>query len=287
MKRITAANENSSTSNDHSQKAKTDWTERLKLVNKQLAQACLMMQKSVPAYEVLTAISSDLLEQGFTDDQIAIAITRVTRECDWLTPKAIIERIPGGAKDDGRPGVEQAWTMCPKTEDESTVWTDEMAIAFGSARRLLLDGDSIGARMAFKEVYAAEVERARAEGRPVKWNASLGWDSTDRVRALSEAVLSKRIATDYALNLLAPVQREELLGQLPTPERKMLTGESRQQVSGIAQILQHLRENKSMPDELQPPPPKPERKELSPAEWAEKKRLAKEQLAKLGSKETA
>lgn len=230
--------------------------------------------------ERMRVYCSDLAD--LTVEQIKLACWKARRELKFF-PKIAELRELAGALDllDGRPGVEEAWTMCPKTEDESTAWTDEMALAFGTARRLLLDGDSIGARMAFKEVYTAEVERARAEGRPVKWNASLGWDATDRVRALSEAVLSKRIAADYALNLLAPVQREELLGQLPSPTRNLLTGEARQQISGVAQILQHLRENKSMPDGLQPPPPKPDRKELSPAEWAEKKRLAKKQLAKL------
>jgi hypothetical protein len=77
--------------------AKQDLTERLKLLNRKLAQAFLMMQKPVPAYDVLTAISDCLIGEGFTDDQIGAAIASVVKECEWLTPKAIIERASRAA----------------------------------------------------------------------------------------------------------------------------------------------------------------------------------------------
>lgn len=228
--------------------------------------------------ERMRVYCSDLAD--LTVEQVKLACGRARRELKFFPKIAELRELAGASGLlDGRPGVEQAWALCPKTEDESTVWTDEMALAFGSARPLLLNGDSIGARMTFKEVYTAEVERARASGRPVKWNASLGWDATDRVRALTEAVLDKRIASEYALNLLAPVQREELLGQLPSSERKMLAGDARQ-VSGIGQILHHLRESNSMPKELVPVV-KEVSPELSADDWKERKRLAKEKLEKL------
>jgi hypothetical protein len=88
---------NSSTSNEQSQKAKPDLTERIKRLSKQLAQAFLMMQKPVPAYDVLTAIADCLLSEGFTDEQIGAAIASVVKECEWLTPKAIIERASRAA----------------------------------------------------------------------------------------------------------------------------------------------------------------------------------------------
>lgn len=264
--------------NVRSQKGKQDWTERLKLANKQLTQAFLMMQKPVPAYEVLTAIANDLLVQGFSDEQIESAITRVTRECEWVTPKAIIERIPGGGKDDGRPEVEVAWAMCPKTEEASVVWTDEMLEAYGVARSLIFDGDMIGARMAFKEAYGRELLRARADGRPIRWTVSLGWDKCDRVRALADGIAKHRLSAVNALGLLGLEEQDQLLLQLPVPEQKQLRGEKNANpaLSGFHQTLQIMRENMGIPAE-----PKADRRETTPEEWAEKKRVAKAQLAQL------
>lgn len=236
--------------------------------------------------ERMRVYCSDLAD--LTVEQVKLACWKARRELKFFPKIAELRELAGISELlDGRPGVEQAWTMCPKTEEQSTVWTDEMALAFGAARPLINEGDMIGARMAFKEVYTAEIERARASRRPVKWNASLGWDATDRVRALSEAVLSKRIATDYALNLLAPVQQEELLGQLPAPERKMLSGEvgSRQQISGMAQILHRLRDTNSMPKELAPAPISDPTPEMSPEEWQERRRIAKEQLEQIQARQ--
>lgn len=236
--------------------------------------------------ERMRVYCSDLAD--LTVEQVKLACWKARRELKFFPKIAELRELAGISELlDGRPGVEQAWTMCPKTEEQSTVWTDEIALAFGSARPLINEGDMIGARMAFKEVYTAELERARASRRPVKWNASLGWDATDRVRALSEAVLSKRIATDYALNLLAPVQQEELLCQLPAPERKMLSGEvgSRQQISGMAQILHKLRDTNSMPKELAPAPISDPTPEMSPEEWQERRRIAKEQLEQIQARQ--
>ena len=180
------------------------------------------MNKPVPEMEVLKTIARDLVSQ-YQDQQIEAAMTRVMRESEWLTLKAIIERI-----DDGRPGPEQAWAMCPKDEETSVVWTDEMAEAYGPTRQLLMHGDSVGARMAFREHYQALLISAKTAGRPVHWQVSFGFNRTDRVRALSEAVIHGWIDREYALSLL-PEQENELMLALPEPkvETKFLPWKNR------------------------------------------------------------
>jgi hypothetical protein len=106
-----------------------------------------------------------------------------------LTMNDVVSRI-----DDGRPGVEVAWSMMPRSEDVSVVMTEEMAAAWGVAYPLLKDGDPIAARMAFKEAYPKFVADAKAAGKPPKWFASLGDDKSGResvlVAAMEKGLLS-------------------------------------------------------------------------------------------------
>jgi hypothetical protein len=222
-------------------------TSRLKSTNKKLAAAYLVVGKPAPAYDVLTLMSEQLF--AYTDEQIDKALQRAVRECEWLNLKVILDRIPGGRCDDGRPGVELAWTLCPQREDLSTVWTEEAASAFGVARGLLAEGDAIGARMAFKETYPNLVTAARAANRPVKWIVSLGWDKSDRVRALSEAIERKLITAQHAMGLLAPEQQDELRLALPPSERKQLPPApgKPQLPEGLGRVLQEWPEDKRPP----------------------------------------
>jgi hypothetical protein len=183
------------------------------------------------------------------------------------------------AAEDGRPGVEAAWAMCPKTEERSVVWTSEMAEAFGLCRDLL-PGDEIGARMVFKEQYPGLVSAARLAHTPVRWIVCLGWDVNDRVRALSEAVEKKRIKPDHAFGLLRPAQQDELLLALPPPEHKLLIGEIKKnpiQLTGLQAVIHALAEKNAMP-----PLPAPRRvAERTDEERAEHAKRVREQAARL------
>src|SRR5262245_18509616 len=95
----------------------------------------------------------------FPEGQVHGALRRCRRECSRLTLAVVLERI-----DDGRPLVEEAFAMLPRTEAESVVWTEEMRQAFGSARALFAARDHVAARMAFKERYVQLVQRARDQG---------------------------------------------------------------------------------------------------------------------------
>ena len=89
---------------------------------------------------------------------------------------------------DGRPTGEEAWAMCPRSEHESVVWTEEMAAAYGIAAPLLEHGDQVAARKAFLDRYEGLVTKARAAGVPVKVTPSFGWDAAGREAAIAKAV---------------------------------------------------------------------------------------------------
>jgi hypothetical protein len=197
---------------------------RAQWIADRLLQTYLAMDRPSPKAPIVLTMAEDLCSE-LGDEQILRGLTRLRKEREWVTVKAILE-LSGGAAEDGRPGVEAAWAMCPKTEDQSVVWTDEMAVAFGACRSLLRDGDEIGARMVFKEQYSGLVSAARLAHVPVRWEPSLGFEPGDRVRALSEAVEKKRMHAAHAFRLLGVEGQAELLRALPPPERKLLVGDA-------------------------------------------------------------
>lgn len=117
------------------------------------------------------------------------ALTRCRRDVRGrLVLADVISRI-----DDGRPGAEEAWAMIPKNEDVSGVWTEEMQAAMKIAGLLLRDGDTIAARMAFKETYLRECQQARDDSVPVCWQPTLGESKSGRDEATHEAINRNRL----------------------------------------------------------------------------------------------
>lgn len=168
-----------------------------------------------------------------------------------LTLADIIARI-----DDGRPQPEEAWAMIPKNENDSVVWTTEIGEAFGACRSLIMDGDLIAARMAFKESYTQIVARSRADNSPIKWKASLGWDASGRAPVLTDAVAKGRLTMRAVENLLGPYEMEQVLLSLPASKQKELRGEvpPNPNLVGLPAVIAKL--GKQFPDELKPDPAK-------------------------------
>ena len=161
---------------------------------------------------------------GFPEAGVLAALTRCRKEVrGLLTIQEVISRI-----DDGRPGVEQAWAMLPKGENDSVVWSEEMATAWGIAAPLLADGDRIGARMAFKESYLAAVASARDQRMPPRWTPSFSdrRDVAGMQAALIEAVRHKRISLTFAVESLPPENAEGLLLSLGVKKHPLLAAPS-------------------------------------------------------------
>lgn len=170
---------------------------------------------------------------GFGDAAVLKALSRCRKEVKGLmTVQDVISRI-----DDGRPGVEQAWAMLPHDEDASTVWTGEMVEAWAVALPLLNDGDRIGARMAFKESYAAKLADARDQRRPPKWTVSLGRDASGRQAALIEAVRHNRLTVDHAVQLLPPDAAEGLLLSLGVTNHPLLAAPNAEGKKKVEQLI--------------------------------------------------
>lgn len=128
------------------------------------------------------------------------ALRRCQRELTGrLTLAAILHRI-----DDGHLGLEEAWALCPRDEDQTVVWTGEIAGAFFVARPLLQQGDQVAARMAFRECYTRLLQEARNERRAAVWTVSQGHDKAGVCEPVVAAVEKGRLEPDYAQVFVHP-----------------------------------------------------------------------------------
>lgn len=98
--------------------------------------------------------------------------------------------------DDGRPTAQKAFAMLPQAEEQTVVWTAEMAAAWRISRQHP-KGSSL-AYSAFKDEYDSLVLEARKVQQKPRWSVSAGTDGGSRDAVLSEAVNAKRISLDYA-----------------------------------------------------------------------------------------
>jgi len=153
-------------------------------------------------------------------------------------PADIIEKVCQAAHNE-RPGVEQAWAMTPVGEEDSVVWTTEMAEAFAACGPLMAEGNRVAARMTFKEVYTKLVTKAVAEGKPVEWVTSLGWDMEKRKRVLAAAVEAGKLPAIAAREECPalPLTKAEKLA-LPAPNPVKREG-YRQTVSGLVEEMRN------------------------------------------------
>lgn len=150
----------------------------------------------------LDAMVEDLAPYGVAP--VMDALTRCRRECKGrLTLADILERMESA---DGRPEADEAWMNALLAVDEyaTVIWTEETQQAFSIARPALEIHDKVGARMAFKAAYDRLVADARAQNRPVKWAASLGFDPEQRRAALENAVHAGKLLPHHADGLLPP-----------------------------------------------------------------------------------
>jgi len=149
------------------------------------------------------------LEQ-YNEVALSKALDKCAKEITGrLSLAAIIQRI-----DDGRPGVEAAWGMVPKSEHESVVWTTEMREAYGACCGLLDARDTVGARMAFKEKYSALLSSVRANESNVKWVFSAGQDVSSREGVLLKAVQERKILPERAQKMMPELESSEQFKQL-------------------------------------------------------------------------
>lgn len=237
--------------------------------------------------EVLTAERQAIYARALSDiskDQLHGAILIAIKELKWFPKVAELRELAGvsyGIANDGRPGPEEAWARMPKgerMEEDSVVWCEEERAAYSACRPLLLEGDLIGARMAFKERYERELAQARSDSRAARWSISSGYDVEHRLITLATAVQENRINLDSALNLVPGERQEDFARMLPSAYTKgLLPGKVNKvpDLPGLPGMLVKMQMGGSLSEELKPEP----RAFYPPSEMSEESlRRRKEQL---------
>ena len=172
---------------------------------KTFSEAWATAHEVMPAGKVLSTgamkLCIDALSQ-YPIDALLLAINKHVQLARFApAPKDIIDLLESGNK---RLTADEAWAMMPKDEFDTVVWTDEMAEAYGIAYGLIVDGDIIAARMAFKGAYTRLCDEALLIGRPAHWKACIGYDKSKIEPALQKAVAAGRITQERANKLLPP-----------------------------------------------------------------------------------
>jgi hypothetical protein len=222
-------------------------------------------------------------------DQLRRAVRAAINQLKWFPKVAELRELAGAllnASNDGRPAPEEAWARMPKgrrMEENSIVWCEEERIAYAACRSLLLDGDRIAARMAFKETYEHEVAEARAQNRPVRWSVSVGFDVEHRLLTLAAGVQEKRITLEHALNFVPEQRRADFSQMLPSATTKgLLVGNSQKMpdLPGLPGLLSKMQMQDLLPDQLKPESQDRDMpiSKLSPEELLDRRAELKEQI---------
>ena len=141
--------------------------------------------------------------EDYSEEQILSALTQCRKTCKFFPTIAdIIQAIPNGHL-----SGDEAWSLCPKNEDESCVWTQEIAEAFGAALPLL-EKDHIAARKTFLADYEKLIKTALRDKSPIRWSPSLGSNKNGHAAVLEDAVRLGRLPAYQAAAALPMYEKE-------------------------------------------------------------------------------
>lgn len=155
--------------------------------------------------KVFSKRAMDMIFEALGDYSMDIVEWAIKMHCKKSkfapTPNDIIDLLESCNK---RLSADEAWAMMPNDEFETVVWTDEMAEAYNIAYDMIVEGDRIAARMAFKGAYERLCTEAVIMQRPVVWKACIGYDKNKIEPALQKAVAAGRIPQDRANKFFPP-----------------------------------------------------------------------------------
>lgn len=142
-------------------------------------------------------------------DEVSAAINAHVRTSRFAPTVAdIIDKMQAVTPGVKRLSADEAWAMMPTSEAESIVWSEEMAQAYAIASPLLVDGDRIGARMAFKSAYDRLCEQAKVSGKPVSWSVCRGWDTDNLEAVVTDALRLGRLSPEQGHEHVAALEHK-------------------------------------------------------------------------------
>ncbi|WP_392564342.1 hypothetical protein RHO13_01875 [Orbus wheelerorum] len=172
----------------------------------------------------------------YTIQSLKAAANAWVRKSQFMPKPADLIKLLGG--NNKHLSADEAWALAIMASDESNtvVWTREMSQAWGLARVVYENGDHVGARRTFIQMYERLVDESILFNKPVETFVSLGFDKSKREDALNQAVFNGLLTQDKANHYLP--KPENNLAML---ENKNISEKSSNPIAHIANIRKMLK----------------------------------------------
>ena len=157
------------------------------------------------------------------------------RKSEFMPKPADLIKLMGGAGNHLSP--DEAWSIAILASDEinTVVWTNEIAKAWSQAEIVYCNGDKIGARRTFIEVYERLVNESMMYCRPIEFFVSLGNDKSRRVDAINHAVFTGLLTKERA-NYYLP-KPENTIAMIEYKYEQSVSDKSMSHIANIKQML--------------------------------------------------
>lgn len=157
------------------------------------------------------------------------------RKSEFMPKPADLIKLMGGASNHLSP--DEAWSIAILASDETNtvVWTNEIAKAWSQAEIVYCNGDKIGARRTFIEVYERLVNESMMYCRPIEFFVSLGNDKSRRVDAINHAVFTGLLTQERA-NYYLP-KPENSIAMIEYKYEQNVSDKSMSHIANIKQML--------------------------------------------------
>ena len=168
-------------------------------------------------------------------DSLRRAANAWVRKSEFMPKPADLIKLMGGAGNHLSP--DEAWSIAILASDETNtvVWTNEIAKAWSQAEIVYCNGDKIGARRTFIEVYERLVNESMMYCRPIEFFVSLGNDKSRRVDAINHAVFTGLLTQERA-NYYLP-KSENSIAMIEYKYEQNVSDKSMSHIANIKQML--------------------------------------------------
>ena len=171
----------------------------------------------------------------FPIESLRKAANAWVRKSEFMPKPADLIKLMGGASNHLSP--DEAWSIAILASDETNtvVWTNEIAKAWSQAEIVYCNGDKIGARRTFIEVYERLVNESMMYCRPIEFFVSLGNDKSRRVDAINHAVFTGLLTKERA-NYYLP-KPENTISMIEYKYEQSVSDKSMSHIANIKQML--------------------------------------------------
>lgn len=171
----------------------------------------------------------------FPIESLRKAANAWVRKSEFMPKPANLIKLMGGVSNHLSP--DEAWSIAILASDEinTVVWTNEIAKAWSQAEIVYCNGDKIGARRTFIEVYERLVNESMMYCRPIEFFVSLGNDKSRRVDAINHAVFTGLLTQERA-NYYLP-KPENSIAMIEYKYEQNVSDKSMSHIANIKQML--------------------------------------------------